>query len=66
MKVTIGQKFRAEIEDMVQETGVTYLDAITDYCAKNNIEIETIARLVRGDIKDKLHAEALATKMVKE
>ena len=33
-------KFNQEIEDFVYETGESYIDAIINFCEKNNVEID--------------------------
>lgn len=61
------QTFSAEIESLVRGgKNVTYLDAIVHYCEKNDIEIETGAKLVNSIIKSKLEAEASELNCLKE
>ena len=50
--------FAENIEKHVLETGMNYIDAIVDYCATNNIEIESINRLVSKPLKEKLRYDA--------
>ena len=65
MKITTGQQFRKEIEKLVKETGAGYIDVITDYCAKHNLEVETAAKLVRDEMKTEIEQEARHLKMLK-
>ena len=37
---------------------MTYMDAISYYCEENNIEPETIGKLVQGALKQKVREEA--------
>ena len=37
---------------------MTYMDAIQYYCEQNNIELETIGKLVQGALKSKVREEA--------
>lgn len=61
------QTFSAEIESLVQDSnGLTYIDAIVHFCDKNEIEIETGAKLVNTIIKKKLEAEASELNCLKE
>ena len=61
------QSFSAEIESLVQgSNGLTYIDAIVHFCDKNEIEIETGAKLVNTIIKKKLEAEAAELNCLKE
>ena len=52
-------KFSAMIEGMVKELNVPYMDAIVHYCSRNDIEIETAAKLLNTIIKSKIEAEAM-------
>lgn len=59
--------FTSQIESMVTDKGIPYTDALILFSEKNNIEIETIASLVRqsSNLKNKLQIEAIANRMVK-
>ena len=37
---------------------MTYMDAIQYYCEQNNIELETIGKLVQGALKQRVREEA--------
>ena len=52
------KKFALQIEEIVKCGGVTYMDAILDYCEKNNMEPDTIAPLISKPLKEKLEADA--------
>lgn len=47
--------------------GVPYIEALVEYAKERNIEIETIAEIVKKSpvIKEKIRAEAVVMKMVK-
>ena len=47
--------------------GVSYIDALVDYARENDIEIETVAEIVKksSTIKEKIRSEAVSMKMVK-
>jgi uncharacterized protein YdhG (YjbR/CyaY superfamily) len=51
-------KFNQEIEDFVYETGESYIDAIINFCEKNNVEIESVAKMINKVIKAKIESEA--------
>ena len=51
-------KFSKIITDMVEEKEITYMDAIMDYCYKNQLEVESAAKLVNQKIKKQLKEEA--------
>ena len=47
------QQFCNDIETLVVELKTDYMDAIVHYCEKNNIEIETIASIIKSNSKFK-------------
>lgn len=59
--------FTSQIESLVNDKGIPYTDALIYFSEKNNIEIETIASLVRqsSNLKNKLQVEGVANRMVK-
>ena len=58
-KALTQEKLIREIEDIVIDCGTDYIDAIVHYCQKNNIEVETIASIIKssGKLKSRLQAE---------
>tara|TARA_A100000172_G_C2948679_1_gene78301 strand:- start:132 stop:341 length:210 start_codon:yes stop_codon:yes gene_type:complete len=59
-------KFSKIIIEIVEDKEVSYLDAITDYCQKNNLEIESAAKLVNQKIKAQLKEEARELRLIKD
>jgi hypothetical protein len=55
-------EFAKEIEDLVWQHDIEYIDAVVFYCEKNNIEIETAASLIKMNdhVKSKVQSEAEA------
>lgn len=53
-----SQKFSLMIEETVREKRLSYMDAIVWWCEKNEMEIETAAKLINGVIKEKIRVEA--------
>ena len=51
-------KFAEDIESLVLETKMSYIDAIVEYCSDNSIEIETVNKLISKPLKEKLRHEA--------
>ena len=51
-------KFSTMIEEMVLNKKVTYMDACLEYCKENNVEPESIGRLVNKSLKQKIQVEA--------
>ena len=53
------------IEEMVIEKNVTYMDACLEYCKDNNVEPESLGRLVNKALKQKIEADASILKLIK-
>jgi hypothetical protein len=51
-------RFSTEVEGLVKENSMSYIDAIIHYCGENNIEIETVPKLISKPLKEKLKYEA--------
>lgn len=51
-------KFSQEVEKVAFENNMNYIDAIVFYCEKNEIEIETVPKLISKPLKEKLKFDA--------
>ena len=51
-------KFSQEVEKVAFENKMNYIDAIVFYCEKNEIEIESVAKLISKPLKEKLKYDA--------
>ena len=40
------KKFSLEIENIAKEKRISHMDAVIDYCQKNNVEPDTVGRLI--------------------
>jgi len=60
LAVMTPKKFAIKIEDMVKNGagGVTYMDAILEYCDQHQMEPDAIAPLISKPLKEKLEADA--------
>ena len=58
LKIISPQDFTITIEHIKKSKNMTYMDAIQYYCEQNNIELETIGKLVQGALKQKVREEA--------
>lgn len=60
-------QFVAEVEKIVKEKKMNYLDACLEYARTANVEIETIASLIKGSqtLKSKVQVDAEAIRMLK-
>ena len=52
-KTMSNEKFIKEIERLVINYDLDYMDAVVHYCEKNNIEIEAAASIIRSNIRIK-------------
>jgi hypothetical protein len=64
-KFLCSQKFSQEIEKIVKESNTNYIDAIVTYCEVNNIEIETVSKLISKPLKEKLKNDAIDLNFLK-
>ena len=48
------EKFAEDIEALVLRTKMNYIDAIVQYCEENEIEIESVGKLVSKPLKEKI------------
>lgn len=58
-------KFSKIITEIVEEKEISYMDAIMDYCQKNQLEIESAAKLINQKIKKQLKEEAIELNFMK-
>lgn len=52
------EKFAVDIEEIVSNSNLNYIDAIVEYCEKNGVEIEVAVKLVSKPLKEKLRYDA--------
>ena len=60
------EKFAEEIEALVLKTRMNYIDAIVEYCTNNEIELETVGKLVSKPLKEKIKCEAMELNYLKQ
>ena len=53
-------KFSQEIERLVKRSNglITYIEAVVTYCQENEIELETVPKLMSKPLKERLRHEA--------
>jgi len=61
-----SKEFSLMIEGIVREKRITYMDAIIDYCEKNDIDLTTVKSIVNKSLREKIKSEAVDLKMLKE
>ena len=60
-----SKEFSLNIESIVKEKRISYMDAIIWYCEQNDIDTGTISSLVSKSLKEKIKLEATNLKMLK-
>ena len=58
--------FSLKIENIVIDKKIPYMDAIVHYCDRNDMELETAAKLINSKIKQTIASEASDLNMMKE
>ena len=53
-KFVSKEKFAQDIEELVLKTKMNYIDAIVQYCEDNEIEIESVGKLISKPLKEKI------------
>jgi len=53
-KFVSKEKFAEEIEQLVKRTKMNYIDAIVQYCEDNEIELESVGKLISKPLKEKI------------
>ena len=51
-------RFSTEVETLVNSDSMSYIDAIIHYCDTNDIELESVPKLISKPLKEKLKHEA--------
>ena len=61
-----SKEFSLIIEGVVKEKRpITYMDAILWYCEQNQIEVESVGRLISKSLKEKIQVEAANANLLK-
>ena len=50
--------FMENIENLVQKTKMSYIDAVMYYCEENKLEPETAGKMIGGKLKQNIQEEA--------
>ena len=59
------KKFSLEIEKICIEKNLNHLASVMYYCDKNNMDVETIKKLITKGLKQKIEADAAILKLIK-
>jgi hypothetical protein len=53
-----AKTFSLEIETIARDKEINHMDAVLYYCEKNNLEPDSIGRLITKGLKEKIEANA--------
>jgi len=60
-------RFAQEIESLVHSNlDMNYIDAIIHFCEKNNIDVESVPKLISKPLKEKIKYEAMELNFLKK
>jgi hypothetical protein len=60
-------RFAQEIEKLVQtNVEMSYIDAIIHFCEQNNIDVESVPKLISKPLKEKIKYEAMELNFLKK
>ena len=65
-KFLTPSKFAMEIETIVANEDMNYIDAICHYCEINKLEIESVTKLISKPLKEKLKYDAQELNFMKK
>jgi hypothetical protein len=65
-KFLTPSKFALEIENIVAIEKVNYIDAICHYCEINNIDVESVTKLISKPLKERLKWDAIRLNFMKK
>lgn len=60
LKIKLTEEFLKEIEDIFWEIDCTYIEAVIEWCTRNNTEVDSIGELIKRNavLKAKIQLEA--------
>ena len=58
IKMNNSMIFMENIENLVQKTKMSYIDAVMYYCEENKLEPETAGKMIGGKLKQNIQDEA--------
>ena len=64
-KFLTKSKFAEEIESFAQQYNLSYIDSIVEFCERNNIDIESVSKLISKPLKERLKCEAMELNFLK-
>ena len=58
MTLNTSKTFSMEIERLAIEKNISHMDAVLDYCHRQDIEPDTVGKLISKSLKEKIEANA--------
>ena len=58
MTLNTSKTFSMNIENLVKEKNITHMEAVLDYCKRNDLEPDTVGNLISKSLKEKIEANA--------
>ena len=65
-KFLTPSKFALEIEKIVATENINYIDAIVQYCEMNEVDIESITKIISKPLKEKIKWDATCLNFMKK
>ena len=65
-KFVTPQKFAMDIEKIVVDEDLNYIDAIIHYCEIHSIEVESVTKLISKPLKERLKWDAIRLNFMKK
>jgi len=65
-KFVSKDKFAEDIEAIVLQTNMSYIEAIVEYCEEKGIEVESASKLISKPLKEKIRYEATELNFLKK
>jgi hypothetical protein len=66
LRIEEKEKFSRIIMNLVERDGISYIEAITDYCEEIGLEVELAAKLATPFIVSKISEEAIRNNMIEK
>ena len=58
MTLNTSKTFSMNIENLVKEKNITHMEAVLDYCKRNDLDPDTVGNLISKSLKEKIEANA--------
>lgn len=65
-KFLSSERFSLDIERYIRDNKCNYIEGIIQYCEQNEIEIETVSKLISKPLKEKLRNDAVQLNFLKK